>query len=191
MGRRRKKNGCSNFVDTRFLNDVSSLQHVQSCLRQSFRSEACADAIHVVNLCADAIHLSSPSLVGLGRFALPFKHTYSSTSQCLFFVASAFRPVWPGRCDLSFICIPQSTRALDQGGVDCGIQIKLKCSDRAILAERRSQQKKHLRESGCRVSKTGGFLRFWLPESVLTIRFALYGLVRTCPEVKRGSFRGV
>ena len=43
---------------------------------------------------------------------------------------------------LSFICIPQSTRALDQGGVDCGIQIKLKCSDRAILAERRSQQKK-------------------------------------------------
>ena len=36
----------------------------------------------------------------------------------LFFVASAFRPVWPGRCDLSFICIPQSTRALDQGGVE-------------------------------------------------------------------------
>ena len=35
-----------------------------------------------------------------------------------FFVASAFRPVWPGRCDLSFICIPQSTRALDQGGVE-------------------------------------------------------------------------
>ena len=27
--------------------------------------------------------------------------------------------------------------------VDCGIQIKLKCSDRAILAERRSQQKKN------------------------------------------------
>ena len=36
----------------------------------------------------------------------------------LFFVASAFRPVWPGRCDLNFICIPQSTRALDQGGVE-------------------------------------------------------------------------
>ena len=36
----------------------------------------------------------------------------------IFFVASAFRPVWPGRCDLSFICIPQSTRALDQGGVE-------------------------------------------------------------------------
>ena len=35
-----------------------------------------------------------------------------------FFFASAFRPVWPGRCDLSFICIPQSTRALDQGGVE-------------------------------------------------------------------------
>ena len=35
-----------------------------------------------------------------------------------FFVASAFRPVWPGRCDLSFICIPQSARALDQGGVE-------------------------------------------------------------------------
>ena len=35
-----------------------------------------------------------------------------------FFVASAFRPVWPGRCDFSFICIPQSTRALDQGGVE-------------------------------------------------------------------------
>ena len=35
-----------------------------------------------------------------------------------FFVASAFRPVWPGRCDLSFICIPQSIRALDQGGVE-------------------------------------------------------------------------
>ena len=32
-----------------------------------------------------------------------------------FFVASAFRPVGPSRCDLSFICIPQSTRALDQG----------------------------------------------------------------------------
>ena len=36
----------------------------------------------------------------------------------VFFVASAFRPVWPLRCDLSFICIPQSTRALDQGGVE-------------------------------------------------------------------------
>ena len=37
---------------------------------------------------------------------------------CVFFVASAFRPVWPGRCDLSFICIPQSARALDQEGVE-------------------------------------------------------------------------
>ena len=39
-------------------------------------------------------------------------------SRWIFFVASAFRPVWSGRCDLSFICIPQSTRALDQGGVE-------------------------------------------------------------------------
>ena len=37
---------------------------------------------------------------------------------CSFFFASAFRPVWPGRCDLSFSCIPQSARALDQGGVE-------------------------------------------------------------------------
>ena len=35
-----------------------------------------------------------------------------------------------------------STPPWSRARVDCGIQIKLKCSDRAILAERRSQQKK-------------------------------------------------
>ena len=49
-------------------------------------------------------------------------HQRARAAHCsiwnFFFVASAFRPVWPGRCDLSFICIPQSTRALDQGGVE-------------------------------------------------------------------------
>ena len=41
-----------------------------------------------------------------------FLHVSNMTKN-LFFVASAFRPVWPGRCDLSFICTPQSARALD------------------------------------------------------------------------------
>ena len=45
-----------------------------------------------------------------------------------FFVASAFRPVWPGRCDLSLICIPQSTRALVQGGVS-----RLRYTDKAQM----------------------------------------------------------
>ena len=44
-------------------------------------------------------------------------HEFGRSPFCFFF-ARAFRPVWPGRCDLSFICIPQSTRALDQGGVE-------------------------------------------------------------------------
>ena len=33
-----------------------------------------------------------------------------------FFFASAFRPVWPGRCDLSFICIPRHDSRPEPGG---------------------------------------------------------------------------
>ena len=35
-----------------------------------------------------------------------------------FFVASAFRPVWPGRCIWGLVCVPRPTRTLDQGGVE-------------------------------------------------------------------------
>ena len=51
-------------------------------------------------------------------FGLRFQRGIESTACAHFFVASAFRPVWPGRCDLRFLCSPQSTRALDQGGVE-------------------------------------------------------------------------
>ena len=56
----------------------------------------------------------------LRPWTIPLRYSVGSLDQggVFFLVASAFRPVWPGRCDLSFICIPQSTRALDQGGVE-------------------------------------------------------------------------
>ena len=56
-------------------------------------------------------------LLFLDARILPRFHLCFSCSWPLFLLR-AFRPVWPGRCDLSFICIPQSTRALDQGGVE-------------------------------------------------------------------------
>ena len=36
----------------------------------------------------------------------------------VFFFASAFRPVWPGRCIWGLVCVPRPTRALDQGGIE-------------------------------------------------------------------------
>ena len=63
--------------------------------------------------------LSLKSLVCCSWFFRPVHlGAWLGGSWLPFFVASAFRPVWPGRCDLSFICIPQSTRALDQGGIE-------------------------------------------------------------------------
>ena len=89
--------------------------------------------------------------------------------KTFFFVASAFRPVWPGRCDLSFICIPQSTRALDQGRVEPrqavspkalreNCQKTLKTGGFWRFFRVRSNP---LRESGCQMLKTGFFLRFF------------------------------
>ena len=54
-------------------------------------------------------------------------------------VAKRYRP-WPK--GLRADSLPWFDSPRSRARVDCGIQIKLKCSDRAILAERRSQQKK-------------------------------------------------
>ena len=53
-------------------------------------------------------------------------------------VAKRYRPWPPG---LGLTACRGSTPPWSRARVDRGIQIKLKCSDRAILAERRSQQK--------------------------------------------------
>ena len=45
---------------------------------------------------------------------------------CLFFVASAFRPVWPGRCIWGLVCVPRPTRTLDQGGVEPRLAVSLR-----------------------------------------------------------------
>ena len=46
--------------------------------------------------------------------------------QIFFFVASAFRPVWPGRCIWSLVCVPRPTRTLDQGGVEPRLAVSLR-----------------------------------------------------------------
>ena len=43
-----------------------------------------------------------------------------------FFVASAFRPVWPGRCIWGLVCVPRPTRTLDQGGVEPRLAVSLR-----------------------------------------------------------------
>ena len=55
-------------------------------------------------------------------------------------VAKRYRP-WPPGLELT--ACRGSTPPWSRARVDCGVQIKLKCSDRAILAKRRSQQKKY------------------------------------------------
>ena len=55
-------------------------------------------------------------------------------------VAKRYHPWPPG---LGLTACRGSTPPWSRVRADCGIQIKLKCSDRAILAERRSQQKKN------------------------------------------------
>ena len=44
----------------------------------------------------------------------------------LFFFASAFRPVWPGRCIWNLVCVPRPTRALDQEGVEPRLAVSLR-----------------------------------------------------------------
>ena len=70
--------------------------------------------------------------------------------------------------------------------VDCGIQIKLKCSNRAILAERRSQQKKALLSKVLRFSSCSFMFAFGTGQFGSHKRFTLcvlQGVSRPCGVV--------
>ena len=52
--------------------------------------------------------------------------TPTGGKQRIFFVASAFRPVWPGCCIRGLVCVPRPTRTLDQGGVEPRLAVSLR-----------------------------------------------------------------
>ena len=107
---------------------------VETSVHHSSSDPRCKDCQGSFQIMCGAMHEKNPEPCQLPEI-LPSQNmrTWADT------VAKRYRP-WPK--GLRADSLPWFDSPRSRARVDCGIQIKLKCSDRARLAERRSQQKK-------------------------------------------------